>query len=668
MNLTEFRQQYPQYDDLSDEQLTQALQKSEVAKSLNLNAPQATAQPAEPAAPTTERRAQIAANTDAMRGLLGVTQPIVSSQAQNLQPAVDAAMTGLNTGVERVAHGTAQVIGNQFPTVPAIAEASGRVAAKREAAYAKAEANYPLTAKIANAVGAIGATTPLLLIGRGAPGLLGAVGQGALQGAGAGFLQYVPEGGNRLINTLEGGLLGGGLTGALGLAGKGLSLIRNPSSVVGKKVFAGVDPEVALKNKAAADRLELTTYTPAEASGSPLAAAEQGRRGTSPAGALRMQKEGEQRLAQEHKIISNFLNDLSPDGSSAAAEVRGAAKAVLDKEKMSLASAAKPLYQKAYAQEAPVEQLQQLAATDGNIDVALKRVMTDPLYKKELSGAQPGSIQMWDLVKRDLDGQIGKAIRAGDNNTARILQDSKSSLLGVLDNASPDYAAARSLFSEGAKPLQKLQESNLGRLADLDDTQLKNVSKIIFDPAETDIKVLSKLRDSVVKQNPDTWGRIVRNEIERKLDMAKGSSEATNFYNAFLAKPRDYRQMLVATQGMPEVRRKLVDMKAVFKDLIEPISAKSAARLAKSSLDVPRSSFELARNVINNFLGGKYDQASIDLMFSPTWDKELAKIVKINNRASRAIEMGKLLGRVSAIEAADANNQIFGGANNAPQQ
>ena len=109
-------------------------------------------------------------------------------------------------------------------------------------------------------------------------------------------------------------------------------------------------------------------------------------------------------------------------------------------------------------------------------------------------------------------------------------------------------------------------------------------------------------------------------------------------------------------------------MKAVFKDLIEPISAKTAARLAKSSLDVPRSSIELARNVINNFLGGKFDKAAVDLMFSPTWDKELAKVVKINNKASRVIELGKLLSRVSAIETADANNEIFGGANNAPQQ
>lgn len=666
MNLSEFRQQYPQYNDLSDEQLTQALQKSEVAKSLNISAPETAAQPAE--APTTERRANIAANTNAMRGLLGVTQPVVSSQAQNLQPAVDAALTGFNTGVERTTHGTLQAIGNQLPTVPAIAEASGRVAAKREAAYDKAAANYPVLANVASIAGGIGATTPLLLLGGGAPGLLRAVGQGALQGAGAGFLQYVPEGGSRTVNTLFGGALGGGLAGTLGLAGKGLSLIRNPSSVVGKKVFAGVDPEVALKNKAAADRLELTTYTPAEASGSPLAAAEQGRRGTSPAGALKMQKMGDERLAQEQKIVGGLLDDLSPDGSSAAGEVRGVAKTVFNKEEKALAAAAKPLYQKAYAQPAPGDELLQLATRDGNIDVALTEVMKDPLYKLKLSEATPNSIQVWDLVKRNVGRKIAAAKRDGDKEAAMILQESQNSLLSILDNASPEYAAARALYSEGAKPLQKLRESNLGRLANLDDMQLKNVSKIIFDPAETDIKILMQLRDNVVKENPDTWGRIVRNEIERKLDMAKGGSAGTNFYNAFLAKPRDYRQMLVATQGLPGVRQKLVDMKSVFKNLIEPISAKTAARLAKSSLDVPRSSIELARNVINNFLGGKFDKASVDLMFSPTWDKELAKVVKINNRASRVIELGKLLGRVSAIEAADANNQIFGGANNAPQQ
>ena len=666
MNLSEFRQQYPQYNDLSDEQLTQALQKSEVAKSLNISAEAPAAQSTE--APTTERRAQIAANTNAMRGLLGVTQPIVSSQAQNLQPAVDAALTGFNTGVERTAHGALQVIGNQLPTVPAIAEASGRVAAQREAAYEKAAANYPTVANVASIAGGIGATTPLLLLGGGAPGLLRAVGQGALQGAGAGFLQYVPEGGSRTVNTLFGGALGGAIPLGFGAAVQGAKLLKKPATYVAEKVMQGVDAVKTLKNKQAADRLGLTIYTPAEASGSPLAAAEQGRRGTSPAGALKMQKMGDERLAQEQKIVGDLLDDLSPDGSSAAGEVRGVAKTVFNKEEKALAAAAKPLYQRAYAQPAPGDELLQLASRDGNIETALKDVMTDPLYKLKLSEATPNSIQVWDLVKRNVGRKIAAAKRDGDKEAAMILEESQNSLLNILDNASPEYAAARALYSEGAKPLQKLRESNLGRLANLNDMQLKNVSKIIFDPAETDIKVLMQLRDNVVKQSPDTWGRIVRNEIERKLDMAKGSSPATNFYNAFLAKPRDYRQLLVATQGLPNVRQKLVDMKAVFKDLIEPISAKTAARLAKSSLDVPRSSIELARNVINNFLGGKFDKAAVDLMFSPTWDKELAKVVKINNKASRVIELGKLLSRVSAIETADANNQIFGGANNAPQQ
>lgn len=53
------------------------------------------------------------------------------------------------------------------------------------------------------------------------------------------------------------------------------------------------------------------------------------------------------------------------------------------------------------------------------------------------------SLQFWDQVKRNLDGMIGKAQRAGDNQEASVLTQMKQRLVGELDSAVPQYQAAR---------------------------------------------------------------------------------------------------------------------------------------------------------------------------------------------------------------------------------
>lgn len=53
------------------------------------------------------------------------------------------------------------------------------------------------------------------------------------------------------------------------------------------------------------------------------------------------------------------------------------------------------------------------------------------------------SLQFWDQVKRNIDGMIGKAQRAGDNQEASVLTQMKQRLVGELDSAVPQYQAAR---------------------------------------------------------------------------------------------------------------------------------------------------------------------------------------------------------------------------------
>jgi hypothetical protein len=731
-----------------------------------------------------------------------------------------ATVDAFNAGADRFVHGVMQPIYEGLLGNTRVGDVSKQWAKDREANYANVEQQYPTLAPIASIAGGIAATSPLMAIpGFGKSAAVKAITQGMAQGAAAGGGQYVE--GNNLNDRLENALIGTAIGGTVPAALQGLSSaargIRSLSNRVPNNMLQGVDEVKTTKTKAAADRLGLN-ITPAEASGSPIAAKAQGALGTSEKGAQQMVDFGEQRFGAEKGIISDLLNDVSPNKTTAAPgvrdiareiqdaketafispekakiddlltglgaaddvsnQVRQAAKDIIGGEEQKLIKKANPRYEAAYKKKVAPNKIKSLMASDGTIEDAINGVLNDPKYRFELQDYAPNSIRVLDLAKRRIDAKInaakGSVMQPGDKDAVRVLTDSKNRLLSSIDGFSKDYAQARKIYSEGAKPLTQLRESNLGRLADLDDTQLKNVSKVVFDPSQTNLNVIADLRNKIGKKNPsiwknlirneldrrlnkagsevtgdiffkkalgnqqdfkmfmeatkgfpaiqkqlinmrtqfstsaeqlkqlrntdiarlanlkdpqlknisstifdpaqtdlnvlrnyrdlisskspDTWKQLVRNELERRID-GSGNYAATNFYDAVLKSDRSFKQFLVATKGMPEVRQKLVDMKRSFRDLIEPVTAKTAARLAKSSLDVPRSTYEAISNFVSNMLGGKYDQAAIKFITSNNWDKQFSAINKISNRTQRASKLAELLENIASRGTAVAATQ-----------
>lgn len=90
-----------------------------------------------------------------------------------------------------------------------------------------------------------------------------------------------------------------------------------------------------------------------------------------------------------------------------------------------------------------------IEALEGNISIRNPFVRADDgTYRLGSMGpdgptAYP-NLQFWDMVKRDLDSQIGVAQRAGDKSLADDLVAVKNRLVSTLDNQVPAYAQARS--------------------------------------------------------------------------------------------------------------------------------------------------------------------------------------------------------------------------------
>jgi hypothetical protein len=580
------------------------------------------------------------------------------SPKKNNMSGITAASIGFNRGVENLTHGAMQPLLESGLFGENLAQGSKAYAKEREENFQDAAKAYPITANVGNVLGSIGASIPAFLIpGAKEKGLIGLgknVLSGALGGGLIGASQYVGENESRLFNGALGATLGSAFpvafAGANKLADSVISPLLSPKTAAVSNILKqGIDPNAAIATKAAADRIGVQ-LTPAEASGSPLAGQAQGRLGTSPEGGLTLQNFGEKRLGQEKAAITSLFDDIAnPNLSSLDANpselLRNTSQNIIKKETKALQEKAKPLYEKAYQDVIPDENFQSLL-DEPIIARSVSKIKTDPLYKTELSNVPENSVKFLDLVKQNIDDQISIAKRSGENNAVRLLSKAKAKLVSSTDAISPDYQLARSIFGEGAKPLQQLNASNIGKIANLKDTQLKQVSKIIFDASQTDNKVLSQIRTRITKENPEAWRRITRNWMEESLDNTSGTGSA--FYQKILKSDRKFNQAVSAVQDIPGAAQKLSDMRETFKNLINPVTPRTSAKLAKSSLDVPRSSIEAIKNYVTNLVGGRYDKAAIDLITNPQWNKEITKIRSVKDPYLRGQQYASILGKISA--------------------
>lgn len=464
-------------------------------------------------------------------------------------------------------------------------------------------------------------------------------------GAGAGmeaFNQAFPENPVApLVGSLAGGFAPSAAIGAKNLVKNALPTYKSANSL------ANLNLEEALPTKAAAERLGFQA-TPAEASGDPFIAAKQGTLGTSEKGGLKLAEYGKSNRDKQVGAIQGLLGDISETSLSNLSpdeRIRSISQRVIEKEKNALQAKAEPLYKKAESQIIDPKTVRALIEENGTIEKAFKNVLKDPDYKTELKGFSPYSTKVLDLVKRNIDDQISVNMRAGESNKARLLTNAKSSLVDIIDKFNPTYKEARTVYSEGAPSVKAIEESPLGKIAERKDLTIKNIGKDIFDKQQTNPNVFKDIRDRVYKEDPESWNAIVRQEMERKIGSANDGG--SNFYRKVLKDDKTYEQFSAALANNKNAQNKLADMRLAFKNLIEPVTAKTAASQAKSSLNVSRSTAQFIKNMLDNVLGGRYDKAAIELITDPKWDERLTQIKSLKNPEEKALEFNGLLSNIA---------------------
>lgn len=190
----------------------------------------------------------------------------------------------------------------------------------------------------------------------------------------------------------------------------------------------------------------------------------------------------------------------SPDVASALAEARGRQvagyKSVLDelagndgkREFFDAAreGAANQLYRKAEA-----EGLSMTTPLEGQMADLMKRpsIKTAIQQARNLAAekgvditGQEGSVQGLHYVKKAMDGMIGEAKRAGNDTMAGALKDTQAELLGFMRQASSGYGEALDTYRAMSRPInqmdigQTLRDKAIPALADLSDGSLARVN------------------------------------------------------------------------------------------------------------------------------------------------------------------------------------------------
>lgn len=248
--------------------------------------------------------------------------------------------------------------------------------------------------------------------------IVGRLGLGAVGGA----LGY--EGAKQLGINPELGAVAGGTTGLIG---------ASPSKLAKETMLEGVEKTPYQEKLAAANRLGLKYLTPAEASGNPFVAAQQGAAGKTKEGSQLLYNQGIERLNSERKSINNLFNDIY--------------------NKKELDPKVKELYRQAYQKEVPQEFVDNLKNNEV-FNTAVDRVLNKPAYQESLKDVPENSIAYLDHVKQAIDDMIERAPK----KEARLLKQTRTKLVDQMDEISPEYKQARS-FAERGILRSKLENS-----------------------------------------------------------------------------------------------------------------------------------------------------------------------------------------------------------------
>jgi hypothetical protein len=228
--------------------------------------------------------------------------------------------------------------------------------------------------------------------------------------------------------------------------------------------------------------------------------------------------------------VSKALNKISrvdsvEDAADLAKKAALGAKARIKEE---MKQKARPLYESAY-QSGPVDITDVVKTIDddiarypkgGKIARGLEKAKRFMLKETDDGMVPNDSLESLDYAKQEIDDLIESAKRTGNNRLVARLTQNKNGLSARMDEVSPDYAAARKIWTEGSDALEKIDSTAVKIIANLPEEKYQTAAARMFNPKTTGPNAIAKAKSIIAKENPEAWDALVRGYIESAWDDA----------------------------------------------------------------------------------------------------------------------------------------------------
>ena len=384
-----------------------------------------------------------------------------------------------------------------------------------------------------------------------------------------------------------------------------------------------------------------------------------------PAGTQKASKE----LAKQNRAASNavddFLATIAPDEAviTGPGQIRTASQSAVEKRFLIRKEKASPLYKAAFKEDAevdliPVDDLIKESLADfpegGEVFKSVNKVSKLIKPNSTLKQLHNAKLEVDQMINKVGEGSLG-------NTTKAQLISIKNSLLEQIDEASPLYREARQAFEAASPAVSKIQESIIGKIANLDDTQLKSASRKLFDPAETNPEVIRRAKKIIQDVDPDAWNAIFRSEIERRIGSIRSTLEAGTtenvpgqIFNAMFGNTKQRRVLFNAVDGDAKKNLKFLETALSRARLGRPGGSQTAIRgeiIKELKGGMGSAVRDFFQKPISTLVTTGEDaafnarvRALTDVMFDPQWKPRVNELRKLSpNSPAAARAMVQLL-------------------------
>ena len=379
-------------------------------------------------------------------------------------------------------------------------------------------------------------------------------------------------------------------------------------------------------------------------------------------------------------LLNMIASPLSP--STAPGQARRASGEILSTVKLMRSEAASPIYKQSFRRQRqgktpPIDtsnlqiKAEKMAAqfdAEGEVSNNIKTLLGKiSRANGDLSKLHNAKLEIDQMIEGTRESSVG-------NTTKRYLSDLQSDLVREMTDQSPSYRAARDEFRRLSPLVDEVRAGVFGRIADIDDKDLKRVSGIIFDASESNPEILANSIRTLtnIEGGSEIVAGLLRTEIEKRLGrMKSGVSELAevggrqaenvpaNLLNALFGNSKQKGMLFSALRELDpqaEARAKWLEKALERSRQGRPGGSQTGIRnVINAKLNgVSLSIRNFFRNPIESVFGiGEDEMFSVraaalgEALYNPDWSPDMKRIMKLNpNSQESASKFEVLLNKI----------------------